>query len=29
MPEWISNYIRYNVKDEITYPFQNFKGTII
>ena len=23
---WISNYIRYQVWDEITYPFQNFNG---
>ena len=23
---WISNYIYYNVWDEITYPFPNFNG---
>ena len=28
-PVWISNYIRYKVWDEITYPFTNFIGTII
>ena len=26
MPAWISNYIRHNVWDEITYPFPNFNG---
>ena len=24
IPEWISNYIYYNVWDEITYPFLDF-----
>ena len=24
---WISNYIHYNMQDEITYPFSNFNGT--
>ena len=28
-PEWISNYIHYNVWDEITYPFLNFNGQTI
>ena len=26
---WISNYIHYNVWDEITYPFLNFNGATI
>ena len=26
---WITNYIHYNVWDEITYPFPNFNGTTI
>ena len=26
IPAWISNYIHYNVWDEITYPFLNFNG---
>ena len=25
-PSWISNYIHYNVWDEIIYPFPNFNG---
>ena len=24
IPAWISNYVRYNMWDEIAYPFQNF-----
>ena len=28
-PAWISNYIIYNVWDEITYPFLNFNGTTV
>ena len=24
IPAWISNYIHYNVWDEVTYPFLNF-----
>ena len=27
--EWISNYIPYEVWDEITYPFPNFNGKVI
>ena len=26
---WISNYIHYNVWDEITYPFLNFNGLTV
>ena len=26
---WISNYIHYNVWDEITYPFLNFNGATV
>ena len=26
IPAWISNYIHYKVRDEITYPFLNFNG---
>ena len=29
IPAWISNHIRYNVWDEITYPFLNFNGAIL
>ena len=29
IPEWISNNIHYKVRDEITYPFQNFNGATI
>ena len=29
IPAWISNYIRYNVRDEITYPFPNFNGAVV
>ena len=29
IPAWVNNYIHYNVWDEITYPFPNFKGCII
>ena len=25
IPAWISNYIHYNMQDEITYPFLNFQ----
>ena len=28
-PAWISNYIHYNVGNEITYPFPNFNGAAI
>ena len=28
-PAWISNYIHYNVWDEITYPFINFNGATV
>ena len=28
-PAWISNYIHYNVWDEITYPFLNFNGATV
>ena len=28
-PAWISNYIHYNVSDEITYPFLNFNGATV
>ena len=28
-PSMISNYIHYNVWDEITYPFQNFNGCTV
>ena len=27
IPAWINNYIHYNVRDEITYPLPNFRGT--
>ena len=26
IPAWISNYIYYKVRDDITYPFPNFNG---
>ena len=29
IPAWISNYIHYNVWDEITYPFLNFNGCTV
>ena len=29
IPAWISNYIHYNVLDEITYPFLNFNGATV
>ena len=29
IPSWISNYIHYNVWDEITHPFSDFKGAAI
>ena len=29
IPAWISNYILYNVWDEITYPFLNFNGATV
>ena len=29
IPAWISNYIQYNVWDEITYPFLNFNGATV
>ena len=29
IPAWISNYIHYNVWDEITYPFLNFSGATV
>ena len=29
IPAWISNYIHYNVWDEITYPFLNFNGATV
>ena len=29
IPEWISKNIHYKVRDEITYPFQNFNGATI
>ena len=28
MPAWISNYIHYEVREEITYPFSNFNGWV-
>ena len=28
-PAWISNYIHFEVWDEITYPFLNFNGAMI
>ena len=29
IPAWRSNYIHYNVRDEITYPFLNFNGATV
>ena len=29
IPAWISNYIHYNVWDEITFPFPNFNGSTV
>ena len=29
IPAWVSNYIHYNVWDEITYTFLNFNGATI
>ena len=29
IPAWISNYIHYKVRDEITYPFLNFSGATV
>ena len=29
IPAWISNYIHYNVWDEITYQFLNFNGCTV
>ena len=29
IPAWISNYIHYKVRDEITYPFLNFNGATV
>ena len=29
IPAWISNYIHYNVWDEITYQFLNFNGATV
>ena len=29
IPAWISNYIHYEVQDEITYPFPNFNGAVV
>ena len=29
IPAWISNYIHYNVWDEITYPILNFNGATV
>ena len=29
IPAWMSNYINYDVWDEIAYPFQNFNGATI
>ena len=28
-PAWISNYIHYMARDEITYPFLNFKSRTV
>ena len=28
-PAWLSNYIHYNVWDEITYPFLNLNGATV
>ena len=29
IPAWIGNSIHYEVRDEITYPFPNFNGSIV
>ena len=29
IPTWISNYIQYEVWDEITYPFPKLNGTTV
>ena len=29
IPAWINSYIRYNVWNEITYPFLNFSGATV
>ena len=29
IPAWISNYINYKARDEITYPFLNFYGCTV
>ena len=29
IPAWVSNYIHYEVWDEITYTFLNFNGTTV
>ena len=29
IPAWISKYIPYKVKDDITYPFPNFNGATV
>ena len=29
IPAWISNYTHYNVWDEMTYPFLNFKDATV
>ena len=29
IPAWISNYIHYDVGDEITYPFLNFDSATV
>ena len=29
IPAWISDYIRYKLWDEITYPFLNFNGATV
>ena len=29
IPAWISNYIHYEARDEITHPFQNFNSTTV
>ena len=29
IPSWVSNYIDYNVWDEITYQFLNFNGATV
>ena len=29
IPAWISNFVHYEVRDEIIYPFSNFNGVIV